>query len=327
MIFHADRLKPFFRVDPPVPDPPEPSGAGYIVRRNYTEDDDAYYAFDTDFVPTLPDPDDIGWPAPSGKTFREWNSLRDGTGTISGIGDTPAAFAEYYAVWQDAVTVEYLTTNHELKSVADAIRSKGGTPSSLVYPSGFVSAIGAIRTGVDVSDTTAAASDVRTGRYFYNSLGEKTQGTVPIQAAQTIMPGTATQTIPGGRILTGTQVIPGDANLAAENIRSGVTIFGVTGTYEGGGSMNVMTLYAQTNASSVLNNTLYLDSARTQDLTAYYNYDYEAVYNALKGADVIEIYGTYRNDKHFVIALEYDRTDESIRLGVGFNGAVFSLLI
>ena len=43
---------------------------------------------------------------------------------------------------------EYLTNTTELKAVADAIRAKGGTAAQLVYPSGFVSAIQAIQTGV-----------------------------------------------------------------------------------------------------------------------------------------------------------------------------------
>lgn len=38
----------------------------------------------------------------------------------------------------------YTTTGDELKAVADAIRAKGGTSEQLVYPDGFVSAIGAI---------------------------------------------------------------------------------------------------------------------------------------------------------------------------------------
>jgi hypothetical protein len=40
-----------------------------------------------------------------------------------------------------------LTTDTELTSVANAIRTKGGTSASLVYPAGFVSAIEAIPTG------------------------------------------------------------------------------------------------------------------------------------------------------------------------------------
>lgn len=41
---------------------------------------------------------------------------------------------------------EYLTNTADLTAVADAIRAKGGTSKQLVYPSGFVSAIQAIKT-------------------------------------------------------------------------------------------------------------------------------------------------------------------------------------
>lgn len=41
---------------------------------------------------------------------------------------------------------EYLTNTADLKAVADAIRAKGGTSAQLIYPSGFVSAIQAIKT-------------------------------------------------------------------------------------------------------------------------------------------------------------------------------------
>jgi len=42
---------------------------------------------------------------------------------------------------------DYLTNTTELTAVADAIRAKGGTTASLVYPDGFVSAIGDIESG------------------------------------------------------------------------------------------------------------------------------------------------------------------------------------
>ena len=43
--------------------------------------------------------------------------------------------------------VEYLTNDTDLKKVADAIRTKGGTADPLVYPDGFAEAIGNIQTG------------------------------------------------------------------------------------------------------------------------------------------------------------------------------------
>ena len=42
---------------------------------------------------------------------------------------------------------DYLTTDTELTSVADAIREKGGTSAALAWPSGYVDAIDAIETG------------------------------------------------------------------------------------------------------------------------------------------------------------------------------------
>lgn len=56
------------------------------------------------------------------------------------------------------------------------------------------------------------------------------------KSAATYTPGTSDQSIASGQYLNGTQTIKGDSNLTAGNIKSGVSIFGVTGTYAGGGS-------------------------------------------------------------------------------------------
>lgn len=56
------------------------------------------------------------------------------------------------------------------------------------------------------------------------------------KSAATYTPGTSDQNIASGQYLSGAQTIKGDANLVAGNIKSGVSIFGVTGTYAGGGS-------------------------------------------------------------------------------------------
>ena len=50
------------------------------------------------------------------------------------------------------------------------------------------------------------------------------------KSAATYTPGTSNQTIGANQYLSGTQTIKGDSNLVAGNIRSGVSIFGVTGT-------------------------------------------------------------------------------------------------
>lgn len=66
---------------------------------------------------------------------------------------------------------EYKTTDTELTSIANAIRTKGGTSSSLVYPTGFVSAIGAIPSGggglVGWTDVTSSFTVEGDYDYFY----------------------------------------------------------------------------------------------------------------------------------------------------------------
>lgn len=47
----------------------------------------------------------------------------------------------------ELLMADYLTTDTELASIANAIRTKGGTSAQLEYPSGFVTAIGDIQTG------------------------------------------------------------------------------------------------------------------------------------------------------------------------------------
>lgn len=81
------------------------------------------------------------------------------------------------------------------------------------------------------SDITVNENVVTVPKGYYSAQKTKTVGTA--QAAQTITPTTSDQTIASGLYLTGDQTIKGDANLLAENIKKGVTIFGVEGTYEG----------------------------------------------------------------------------------------------
>ena len=62
---------------------------------------------------------------------------------------------------------------------------------------------------------------------------------LPTQAAKTVTPGTTNQTaVASGRYTTGAVTVKGDANLKAENIAEGVSIFGVSGTFSGSGPEN-----------------------------------------------------------------------------------------
>ena len=61
------------------------------------------------------------------------------------------------------------------------------------------------------------------------------------KSAATYTPGTSNQTIGANQYLSGAQTIKGDSNLVAGNIRSGVSIFGVTGTVVAASSPRLQT--------------------------------------------------------------------------------------
>ncbi len=88
--------------------------------------------------------------------------------------------------------------------------------------------------GVNLADATATAADVLLGKTSYAGADKNIKtGAIPIKAEATITPGTAAQTIAAGQYLSGEQTIQGDANLLAENIKSGISIFGVAGSLAG----------------------------------------------------------------------------------------------
>ena len=80
------------------------------------------------------------------------------------------------------------------------------------------------------TNTGVVTSGVATAGYLAADATKTLQLTT--KSAATITPSTTNQTIAAGQYLTGIQTIQGDANLIPENIASGVSIFGVTGTHE-----------------------------------------------------------------------------------------------
>ncbi|MCP4353954.1 MAG: DUF1566 domain-containing protein, partial [Desulfobacterales bacterium] len=99
-------------------------------------------------------------------------------------------------------------------------------------------AVGNIKSGVDIFGVTgtviessgdAAAGDVLTGKTFSNAGAAGVSGTMADNGAVSMTPGTSAQTVTAG-YHNGSGTVAGDADLAVGNIKSGVDIFGVTGT-------------------------------------------------------------------------------------------------
>lgn len=91
-----------------------------------------------------------------------------------------------------------------------------------------------------VTPTTSSQTAVAKNVY---TTGVVTVGAIPsayvkptaTKAATTYTPTTSNQTISAGTYCSGVQTIKGDSNLVADNIKSGVSIFGVSGNYSGSG--------------------------------------------------------------------------------------------
>ena len=113
-----------------------------------------------------------------------------------------------------------LTNDEELTTVANAIRTKGGTTGNLSYPNGFATAIGNI-----ASDCNATASQILSGKTAWVG-NAKVTGNISSKAAATYNTGSSDQTIAAGQYLSGAQTIKAvtTSNIDAGNIKTGVTV-------------------------------------------------------------------------------------------------------
>ena len=136
------------------------------------------------------------------------------SGDLSVSGDTVTVPAGYYSSNSSASVTSGSATAPATISGTSASISTGTNTLTL---SKTISVTPSVSAGY-VSSGTAGNSSV--------SL----TASVTTKGAATITPGTSNQTIASGTYLTGTQTISGDSNLQSQFIKSGVSIFGVSGS-------------------------------------------------------------------------------------------------
>lgn len=104
-------------------------------------------------------------------------------------------------------------------------------PAISISASGLITATNSKTQNVTPTVTAGYVSSGTAGTITVNGSNTSQLTT---KAAATYTPGTSDQTISANQYLTGAQTVKGDSNLIAANIASGVTIFGITGTHQGG---------------------------------------------------------------------------------------------
>lgn len=83
--------------------------------------------------------------------------------------------------------------------------------------------------GLDTSDANAQPNNILEGYSAYVK-GQRIEGNIKYKSAETYVPSIEDQEIASGVYLEGNQTIKGDANLISENIKAGISIFGVEGS-------------------------------------------------------------------------------------------------
>lgn len=163
------------------------------------------------------------------------------------------------------LTKQIIDNNVNMKfnaNYSDVATTIGLSPDKIKRGETILNVAGNVQEGIDTSDANAVETDILSGKTAYVD-GNKITGTITSKEAQTYIPSSSEQIIDAGQYLSGAQtisavpteektitpsalsqeiiptenkflskvIVSGDANLTAKNVKSGVTIFGVEGSY------------------------------------------------------------------------------------------------
>lgn len=189
-----------------------------------------------------------------------------------------------------------------LKNIANAIRNKKGTANQML-PSQMANEISSIKTATssgetDTSDATVNASDVLAGKIAYGASG-RIVGSMKNNGSQTINVSSAntSYTISKGYHdgSGSVQISSTEASkLIASNIKKGITILGVTGSYQGSTSSGGVQVKTGTTTSPSINTGLssidkfiiYADKISSEGMV-------NVIYDVSKSAVTLTVCGSY----------------------------------
>ena len=159
-------------------------------------------------------------------------------------------------------------------------------------------------------DTYDGLSKVTVGAISKTYVGSG----VTKKSAATYTPGTSNQTIGANQYLSGAQTIKGDSNLVAGNIRSGISIFGVTGTVVAASSPN---LQAKTVTPGTSSQTVRPDSGYDGLSQVVVSGDYDLVSgNIISGKTIFGVPGSVVIQKYYTGSSEPSSS-------IGSNGDLY----
>lgn len=132
-----------------------------------------------------------------------------------------------------------ITEKTNITAIADAVRNKTGSSSGLTL-NGIIEGINSISGGTTIN----LDEEITTQENIITQIETVLQGKASPLQSKTVTPSANVQTITPDTGFKGLSsvTVEGDENLVAENIKSGVSIFGVEGSHEGGGGKTTKTI-------------------------------------------------------------------------------------